>query len=425
MLQYGEQVSNSLRKKVIGRSIIIFLSVMLLLTFFSNTINNFSLPKVVCETPTRGSLVKDITGTGTVKAAKALDVYIQSNMRVNELKVSVGDKVKKGQLLMSLDTSEVAGQLEDELDRYEQKKISLEKIIEASSADSLLNYDKSIDTAKINMDKAKDEYENIKQLYEESSETVDSLNAAKVNYDNSVRDYNSALKNKENAIKENGRNLKTTQLDLDIAERKIDELKKQVKLSTVTASADGVITELNFDEGTMANSSKPLYKIADIAKGLEFAASVDVDSAAYLAAGDEVEVSINSLDGPPLEGSLEQIKDNQQQRGVIKDLIIKIPSDSLVGGESGSVNIRKNIGSYQTLVPNSAVAQDNDGYFVYVLKERKGPLGNEYYAQKASITIDESDDLRTAVINGLGNFEKVISSTDKALSDGTRVLLSQ
>lgn len=424
-MQYEEQVQNSLRKKVIGKAIIIFFSVMLLLTFFSNTINNFSLPKVICEKPSRGSLIKDITGTGTVRARKVHEKYVQSNMRVNELKVRAGDTVKEGQVLMLLDTTEIAKQLEDELDRKEQKMINLEKLVDAGAADSFISYDKNIDTAKTNMDKAKEEYENIKRLYEESSETVENLNTAKVNYDNAVRDYNLALKNKENAIKDNERNLKSTRLDIDMQERKVEQLKEQLSLSTITAPADGVITELNFDEGTMANSSKPLYKIADASKGFEFIATVDIDSANYLALGDQVSVTINSLEGTPIQGRLDRITDNQQQRGVKKDLVIEIPPNNLIGGESGNASIRKNFGSYEALVSNSAVAQDNSGYFVYVLKERKGPLGNEYYAQKASITIGDSDDLKTAVISGIGNFEKVISITDKALSDGTRVLLSQ
>ena len=188
---------------------------------------------------------------------------------------------------------------------------------------------------------------------------------------------------------------------------------------------DGIVTELYFSEGMTANTSQPLYKIADTKEGFQFIATVDISAAEYLAPGDEAEISINSLNNSAIEGKVNQIKDNQQQIGVKKDVTVDIPSDGLIGGESGTVDFKKNMGSYKTLVSNSAIGQDNDGFFVYLVKERKGTLGNEFFVEKVTVNIDDSDNIKTAVLSGITQQDRVVSNSDKLLSDGSRVMLAE
>jgi multidrug efflux pump subunit AcrA (membrane-fusion protein) len=143
-----------------------------------------------------------------------------------------------------------------------------------------------------------------------------------------------------------------------------------MNMSTVTAPCDGVVTELYYSAGMTANASQPLYRIADTGGGFQFVVTVNISAAEYLEPGDEAKISINALNDEVIQGKVNKVKDNQQQIGVKKDVIIDIPPDGLIGGEVGTADIKKNIGSYKTLVSNSAVGQDNKGYFVYVLKER-------------------------------------------------------
>lgn len=55
------------RKKLIGKLSLLFLMTMIGLTFFSNTINNFALPRVQTVRPASGALIKEIFGEGTVE----------------------------------------------------------------------------------------------------------------------------------------------------------------------------------------------------------------------------------------------------------------------------------------------------------------------------------------------------------------------
>ena len=413
------------RRKITGKAAAIFLAVMLILTFFSNTINNFTLPRVTYETPASGALIKEVTGIGNAEANTVRDLYVRSSMKVTGVMVKAGDKVKKGQTLLTLDTTDIGNQLKDEQDKHAQKKLSLEKLIEAGSPGNLLVLDKAVQTARQNADKAQKDYDGKKSLYEAGAVSANDLADAKTHLDNAKMDYEIAKNNRDEGIKDNNRDIESTKLDISMEERKMAELSKEMDMDAVRAPCDGIVSGLYYSEGMTATTSQPLYKIADTTGGFQFVATVDTSTADYLESGDGAEITINSSSDKRIQGKVNRIRDNQQQIGVKKDAVIDIPPDGLAGGESGTAYIKKNIGSYKTLVSNSAVGQDSSGYFVYVLKERKGPLGNEFYVQKVTVSTGDSDNIRTAVLSGISAMDKVVTDSDKALSGNARVLLAE
>ncbi len=416
---------HSNRKRVIGRTAAVFIVIMLLLTFFSNTLNNYLSPRVTWENPESGPLVKEINGTGRVCAKTTMDRYTVSNMKVLHVAVKVGDTVEKGQLLLSLDTSEVEEQLANERTIWEQKKLNVEKYEDGASFEGMRSYDNSIEAARLKLEEAEKVLEDIKELYKLGAETAVNVKKAENDVKNAQFDYQKSLDNKALAARNNGRDLQNARYELDIQERKLQELEKEIELASVTAPADGTIIELNFSVGTIANSSKPLFKLADTAQGFEFCARVDIDAANLLSPGEIAEVSIDSHEGYYLEGTISAITDSQEEMGVKKDVIIAIPPENLIGGESGSMVIKKRTETYDVLVPNSAIGQEMSGYFVYVLNEKEGPLGSELLVQKVKVSAGDSDNAMTVIMSGLSSYDRVVTGSDKQLSDGMRVTVEE
>ncbi|MEA4894370.1 MAG: HlyD family efflux transporter periplasmic adaptor subunit [Oscillospiraceae bacterium] len=79
---------------------IIFLSVMLVLTFLSNTLMNYSLPEVAAQTVQSGTISAKIRGTGTVTANESFEVKSEQTREVLSVPVKVGDDVKVGDVLL-------------------------------------------------------------------------------------------------------------------------------------------------------------------------------------------------------------------------------------------------------------------------------------------------------------------------------------
>ena len=69
---------------------IIFLSVMLVLTFFSNTILNWSLPEVSGQYAGYGQLSTSIRGSGTVEANMGYSVQIKETRKIKSVLVRQG-----------------------------------------------------------------------------------------------------------------------------------------------------------------------------------------------------------------------------------------------------------------------------------------------------------------------------------------------
>lgn len=110
---------------------IIFLVIMLLLTFFSNTIMNYSLPEVATKYVQSGSITSKIRGTGVVEASDPYNVVINESRVVESVSVKKGDVVEKGDVLFVLEDSE-SEELKSAMDALEDMENAYNKAVLAA-----------------------------------------------------------------------------------------------------------------------------------------------------------------------------------------------------------------------------------------------------------------------------------------------------
>jgi len=94
--------SKKLNRDWVKNAAIIFLAVLLVLTFFSNTILNRSLPEAATKPVTNGSIEAKVRGSGTVEANGAHEVKMKQTKEIRSVMVKVGDEVKTGDVLFVL-----------------------------------------------------------------------------------------------------------------------------------------------------------------------------------------------------------------------------------------------------------------------------------------------------------------------------------
>ena len=90
------------RKEIIKTLLIIFLAVLLLLTFFSNTIMNRALAEISTQKVSSGKLTERIRGMGVVEAEQSYEVTVDDNRSVEKINVKAGQKVTEGEVLFVL-----------------------------------------------------------------------------------------------------------------------------------------------------------------------------------------------------------------------------------------------------------------------------------------------------------------------------------
>lgn len=148
------------RKEWVKTVAIIFLSILLVLTFFSNTIQNYSLPEVSAQYCYSGQVTNKIRGTGVVETADPYSVKLNGAREIESVLVREGDYVSKGDVLFNLvegeseEEAEAKKALEEAKDAYEDALISKEvstKVsndIEENGTDSISSYQLKLETAK-------------------------------------------------------------------------------------------------------------------------------------------------------------------------------------------------------------------------------------------------------------------------------------
>ena len=149
------------KREWVKNAAIIFLIIMLLLTFFSNTIMNYSLPEVSAQYVSSGTLSEQIRGSGTVEANQTYEVKMDETRTISAVEVKVGDEVKKDDVLFRLEDSESA-----ELDAAEKNLRSAQKAYNEALLTAGFDYsaeELDIQIQEENIEKLKDELKNISE----------------------------------------------------------------------------------------------------------------------------------------------------------------------------------------------------------------------------------------------------------------------
>lgn len=121
------------RREWVKNIIIVFLLIMLILTFFSNTIMNYSLPEVSVARMTRDKVSKSYTLDLAAEANKNYSVTADENREIKRVAVRRGQEVKEGQTLLFLAEVKDSAEARELQEMIDAEKTAYEKaLIKAS-----------------------------------------------------------------------------------------------------------------------------------------------------------------------------------------------------------------------------------------------------------------------------------------------------
>lgn len=156
------------KREWVKTAAIIFLAILLVLTFFSNTIMNATLPEVAAQQIEGGTINAKIRGSGTVGANETYDVTINQTRKIASVLVKVGQSVNAGDTLFLLEAQE-SDEVKAAQDELDQLELSYEKsLIDAGNNSAKENHE---------VQKARDAYNEALALYHQYS-TVDASQLA-------------------------------------------------------------------------------------------------------------------------------------------------------------------------------------------------------------------------------------------------------
>lgn len=220
------------RREWVKTAAIIFLAVLLVLTFFSNTIMNYSLPEVATQSVESGTINAKIRGTGTVAANESYEVTVEQSHKVASVLVKEGQEVKVDDVLFRFEGGE-SDELKAAQDALDQAEQGYEKsLIEAGNAAAKENRE---------IQKARDAYNEALAVYQQYSTMSASQIATKL--------AEAEIKLKDLQIESS-----QAQQDYDNAKAEYDQLASQIA---------GLETDISGYEKLVASAQSELDSLED------------------------------------------------------------------------------------------------------------------------------------------------------------------
>lgn len=231
---------------------IIFLSVLLVLTFFSQTIMNRALPEVATQDVNSGSIVAKVRGTGTVTANGTHQVKAQQTREIRAVMVRVGQEVNAGDVLFVLGEGE-SSEIEAAQDLLRSLTLSYQRAAIGMSGYNYTVDQQRIDNAERKMNEAKDAMDKAEELMKANSGSVEDAELLKETQEAllgamHVRDAYSDAYNK--LVEEASAELNIKEAELRSALEELAQLEKELRLVTgeEEPGPDDVIPEKTEEE---------------------------------------------------------------------------------------------------------------------------------------------------------------------------------
>lgn len=380
-----EEKNTTKRREWVKNAAIIFLTIMLLLTFFSNTIMNYSLPEVATQYVQTGTITAKVRGTGKVEASDPYNVIAKESRVITSVAVKQGDIVEKDQVIYYLEESE-----SDELTKAEQELEDLE-----------LNYMKGLFGANVSPEVitkvANGNIDSFSQLQAKVTDMQNRLEAAKKRVEECQKNVDDLTLQSTKDTNNAGVSTKNEELTKDQATTDLTEAQNRFekdKAATI-ASLNAQITEVN-------------SQIADLEKLLSNAEA----SAGSGTSNNPPTTSSSSYDGQRKK-AIESLKKtvNVILKGLSKPELGDVGLTEIEDAYKGVYDAIKDNKDYQTLI-----ADYNATHMLIDNIEQNAKDVNNLYANNQTLLSSKKAELAN-LQKKLAEVQAITASSDGGVQD--------
>ncbi len=126
------------RREWVKNAVIVFLLIMLVLTFFSNTIMNYTLAEVSTKNIISGVMTSGIEGSISIKSTRVYEINAEDIRKVKRVVVRTGQEVKEGQTIFYLSSVDDEA-TETQKQQLNEMKLEYQKALLVNSPDYALD----------------------------------------------------------------------------------------------------------------------------------------------------------------------------------------------------------------------------------------------------------------------------------------------
>ena len=319
-------------------------------------------PTVSVQEVTRRDVPQEVVYTTTVQAFVKNNIAPQSVNRIAEIKVEVGDNVRKGQVLAKMDSVQL-----------QQARHQLKQ-------------------AELQMKNNEVEYGRLRGLYDAGGLSKSDLDAIELAYNASQLSYNVAKKSYENLLEN----------------------------SVLVSPTNGVVTARNYDVGDMYAMSAPIFTVEQIAP-VKLLVGVSESDYTKVHKGDAVVITADALPGEEFVGTINRIYPtvDPSTRTFTVEVKVANADKKLRPGMFARATVTFGLNN-SIIIPDVAVVkqQGSGERFVYVLNSD----GTVSYTK---VVLGRRLGAEYEVLEGLSDGAKVVTGGQIRLKDGVNVVVNE
>ncbi len=370
---------------------------------------------------TKGDIKSYYSTTATIKSKNSKDYYAPDQAKVKAVNVKVGDKVKKGDVLVTYQVTDLNGPVK-------QAQINLSTA--NSQKQDLLN------TVAVNNQKINDTNNQIT----DTNNQINSLTALQKSNpagyqaaggDKQLQTLNAALttlNSTKNQVPDETEKLKQADNAINLANVNLDTANANLakSVNSNVADFDGVVTSLNAKVGgtgtgtSSATSGGSTAAVTIEDQGaLEAQVNLDKYSASEVKLGQTVTINFANKNytgkvSYVAPSAVTTASSTASSTTLTADIDIDAPQDGLVEGFDSDVNILTGESDKVISVAAESIKTDKSGKsYVFVIQNNK--------AVKKEVQLGLQSDTDAEVKSGLKVNDKVILNPSASINDGTSV----
>ena len=346
--------------------------------------------------------------------------------QLSDLKIDLEDAKEAGE-----DTKQLERDIRDKELEITNKEADLKS--KKDRAAILKTTSTSYEAIKNSLQKEKKVLEDYQKILEEKNAKVTELSTK-----TTLEDAKANVKEKQDALtrlllalsdkKElDGITQQQENLDMQAALDEINELKAKIEklrsssdIKQIKATADGVISQIEVDEGDSVEASAVLAKIQMSESGYLVKIKVTKAQSKLIKVGDEA--TVENVWDEDLEAEVKSIKADPENPNQSSIVTFEVKGNVDVG-QNLSLSVGDKSNRYDAVVPNSAIKEDSNGKFVLIVTVKGTPLGNRYKVKRADVEVLASDDTSSGVSGGVYEYDNVVTNSSKPLEEGMQVRL--
>ncbi|MCI2228599.1 efflux RND transporter periplasmic adaptor subunit [Polaribacter sp. MSW13] len=303
--------------------------------------------------------------SGKIQASNSADLSTRMMGYVKKVHVNVGDKVRKGQLLVAINNTDL-----------QAKKAQVNA---------------GITQAQTTFNNAEKNYNRFKNLFASNSVTQKEMDDMTANYE-------------------------MTKAGLESAKQMKNEINAQFAYSNITAPFSGVITSKNIEEGDMANPGMPLISL-ETPKDFEVIAMVPETEISQIKKGTIVNVLVKAIN-KTIKGKVAEVSTSAKNTG--GQYLVKINLDKteapILSGMFSTVQfpVKREVKSEMVLIPTEAIVKNGQLSGVYTVSQSNTAL-------LRWLRLGRTYGNKVEVLSGLNVDESYIVSAEGKLFNGAKV----